>query len=140
MFYAAGFALGRQLHRVRPWPIGARTVTAPAGHAVMLAGAALAVGGATEILRHHSTLVPQREVSALVTTGVYRISRNPMYTGLALVYTGGSLRAGSWWPLVELPAVLLLIRRLVIEPEERYLSSKYGEQYESYRGRVRRWL
>ncbi len=100
----------------------------------------MTAGGAAEIIRHRTTIVPHHEVSALVTTGAYRFSRNPMYTGLALAYSGGALLAGSWWPLANLPVVLLLVRRLVIDPEERYLSVRFGEVYADYRRRVRRWL
>src|SRR5450631_950384 len=46
--------------------------------------------------RHHTTIVPHRAVSALVTTGPYRMTRNPMYTGLAIAYLGGALLSGSW--------------------------------------------
>ena len=76
----------------------------------------------------------------LVTTGAYRITRNPMYTGLALAYLGGALLADSWWPLATLPFALLAVRRIVIDPEERYLASCFGQTYTAYRARVRRWL
>lgn len=47
---------------------------------------------------------------------------------------------GSWWPLIALPVVLVAVRRLVIDREERYLAAHFGEQYRSYSARVRRWL
>lgn len=84
--------------------------------------------------------MPHRPVSTLVTTGAYRISRNPMYTGLAIAYLGGALLAGSWWPLVTFPLALLAVRGLVIGPEERHLAATFGRTYIDYRTRVRRWL
>jgi protein-S-isoprenylcysteine O-methyltransferase Ste14 len=79
-------------------------------------------------------------VSTLLTTGAYRISRNPMYTGLAIAYLGGAVLAGSWWPLATLPVALLAVRGVLIGPEERYLADQFGQTYIDYRARVRRWL
>ena len=63
-----------------------------------------------------------------------------MYAGLAIAYFGGALLAGSWWPLATLPIALVAVRRLVIDPEERYLAARFGHVYADYRARVRRWL
>jgi protein-S-isoprenylcysteine O-methyltransferase Ste14 len=63
-----------------------------------------------------------------------------MYAGLALAYLGVALLFGSWWPLFASPLVLLVLLRLVIEPEERYLTQRYGTSYTDYTVRVRRWL
>jgi protein-S-isoprenylcysteine O-methyltransferase Ste14 len=140
-YYAAGFAAGMLLNTaVVPLTIGARPVSAMVGAAGVAAGVALAVTGVVQVVRHHTTIVPHHPVSALITTGVYRISRNPMYTGLAIAYLGGALLAGSWWPLIILPAVLLAVQRVVIIPEERYLASHFGSAYADYRARIRRWL
>jgi protein-S-isoprenylcysteine O-methyltransferase Ste14 len=53
---------------------------------------------------------------------------------------GASLVLGSWWPLILLPAAVLGVRRLVIDPEERYLTQRFGSIYDEYRKRVPRWL
>lgn len=79
-------------------------------------------------------------MSTLVTGGVYRLSRNPMYTGLAVFYLGLVLVFGSWWPLLLWPLVIVAVWRLVIRPEERYLSERFGADYTAYRSSVRRWL
>jgi protein-S-isoprenylcysteine O-methyltransferase Ste14 len=79
-------------------------------------------------------------VTALITTGIYRFSRNPMYTGLALVVAGGALLAGTWWPVLTLPVALFAVRKLAIGPEEAYLAERYGSVYNDYRLTVRRWL
>jgi protein-S-isoprenylcysteine O-methyltransferase Ste14 len=79
-------------------------------------------------------------VSALITTGAYRMSRNPMYTGLAIAYLGGALLIGSWWPVLLWPVVIAAITALVIRPEERYLGERFGPAYADYCARVRRWL
>ncbi|MDP9241515.1 MAG: isoprenylcysteine carboxylmethyltransferase family protein, partial [Actinomycetota bacterium] len=87
-----------------------------------------------------TTIVPHRPVARLLTGGPYGLTRNPMYTGLAMAYLGGALLAGTWLPLVFLPLALLCVRRLVIDPEERYLRGRFGADYAAYQARVRRWL
>ena len=90
------------------------------------------------VIANRTTIVPHRPVAKLLTSGIYRFSRNPMYTGLGLVVAGGALLAGTWWPLVLLPLALLAVCRLVIEPEETYLAERYGTLYSDYRRSVRR--
>ncbi len=141
LYYGAAFATGLLFRRASvPLAIGARPATALLGAVTLAAGAALSLGGVAAVVRHHTTIVPHHAVSTLLTTGVYRISRNPMYTGLAVAYLGGALLAGSWWPLVTLPPALLVVRRVVIDPEERYLAGEFGHTYLDYQARVRRWL
>jgi len=141
LYYAAAFAAGMLLRGATvPLAIGARPATGVVGVAVLGAGVALALAGVAQVVRHRTTIVPHHPVSALVTTGAYRLSRNPMYTGLALAYLGGALLADSWWPLATVPFALLAVRRIVIDPEERYLASCFGQTYTAYRARVRRWL
>jgi protein-S-isoprenylcysteine O-methyltransferase Ste14 len=107
---------------------------------VLAVGIALNLGGVIGVATHKTTIVPHHYVAALVTTGVYRLTRIPMYTGLAVAVAGASLLLGSWWPLILLPAALLAVRRLVIDPEERYLTQRFGSIYDEYRRRVPRWL
>lgn len=140
LYYVAGFVAGMLLDNLVPLPVGGRPATAVGGALVCGLGLALAVAGATGVIRHHTTIVPHHPVSALITTGAYRWSRNPMYTGLAIAYLGGALLAGSWWPVVLFPAVILCVVWLVIRPEERYLGERFGQTYADYCARVRRWL
>jgi protein-S-isoprenylcysteine O-methyltransferase Ste14 len=76
----------------------------------------------------------------LVVFGPYRFSRNPDCIGQALICTGIALVMNSMWVLLALFPALLLVRYAVIAREERYLESLFGEEYASYRRRVRRWL
>jgi protein-S-isoprenylcysteine O-methyltransferase Ste14 len=120
--------------------MGGRPVTTVAGVVAGGVGLALTFGGVAGVVRHRTTIVPHHPVAALVTGGAYRWSRNPMYTGLAIAYLGGALLVGSWWPIAVWPLVILAVRRLVIDPEEQYLSERFGRAYADYRARVRRWL
>jgi protein-S-isoprenylcysteine O-methyltransferase Ste14 len=140
LYYAAAFALGMLINRAIAFPVGGRPATTAVGGIILALGVALTVSGIAGVIRHRTTIVPHHPVAALVTSGAYRISRNPMYTGLAIVYTGGALLAGSWWPVLLLPLVLLAIMQLVIKPEEAYLAERFGAGYRQYQARVRRWL
>lgn len=140
LYYVLGFVAGTLLNGPVPWAIGGRPATAVVGAVVGALGLALAWSGVAGVIRHRTTIVPHRPVAALVTTGAYRFTRNPMYTGLAIAYLGVALLAGSWWPLVFWPIVVALVRWLVIGPEERYLAERFGESYARYRASVRRWL
>jgi protein-S-isoprenylcysteine O-methyltransferase Ste14 len=140
VYFAGGFVAGLLLQRLAPLPLGGRPATIVAGAVVAALGVTLAAAGVRGVIRHRTTIVPHHAVAALVTTGAYRLSRNPMYAGLAILYLGGALLAGSWWPLILLPLSMLAVQRLVIGPEERYLSERFGADYDRYRARVRRWL
>lgn len=140
LYFGAAFAAGMLLRGVTaPLAIAGGAATLVSG-AVLAAGATLCLVAVAAVLRHRTTIVPHHPVSRLLASGAYRISRNPMYTGLTLAYLGGTLLAGSWWPLATVPIALALVRNVVIAPEERYLASRFGQIYLDYRSRVRRWL
>jgi protein-S-isoprenylcysteine O-methyltransferase Ste14 len=92
--------------------------------------------------RSGTTFHPLRldDNSALVTAGVYAATRNPMYLGLLLLLTGFAVRLGSLTPFLMLPLFVWVLNRWQIVHEERFLAAKYGEAYEDYRVRVRRWV
>ncbi len=139
-YYGAAFATGMVLQGVAPLDTPGRPASALIGAAILVAGLALDLAGVAAVVSHRTTIVPHRPVTTLITTGIYRLSRNPMYTGLAVMVAGGALLAGTWWPLATLPLALLAVRKVVIKPEEAYLGERFGSTYDDYRLRVRRWL
>jgi protein-S-isoprenylcysteine O-methyltransferase Ste14 len=76
----------------------------------------------------------------LVMDGPFRFSRNPGYLSFAMIQGGISCLTNSLWAALLLPATVAIIRRRVVEREERYLEREFGEQYLRYKARVRRWL
>ncbi|WP_114951988.1 methyltransferase family protein [Sphingosinicella terrae] len=115
--------------------------------ALWAAGAALAGGGlwlvATAIgwFRRAGTPPPPWETTtAVVTSGPYERTRNPMYVGMALIHAGLAMALDGPIALILLPVVLLVIRTQVIAREERYLERKFGPDYLAYKQRVRRWF
>ena len=90
--------------------------------------------------RVSTTTVPFERPSTLVTSGPYRFTRNPMYVALTLVYLGVAGTRLEIWPLIGLPLVLVYVNFLVIPFEERRLHDVFGDAYQAYGARVRRWL
>ena len=140
LIYVAPLALGLLLNRRLPVPFLPRGMTRILGWSLLGGGFSLA-GWFFRALRRAGTPVDPREpVSNLVTNGPFRYTRNPGYISMALIYAGISSLANALWPILLLPVALLVIHRGVIEREERYLERLFGEEYLSYKARVRRWI
>jgi len=105
-------------------------------------GGATALAGDLEFKRAGTTINPLKpeKTTTLVTSGVYGLTRNPMYVGLALILLGWVAFLCSAWTLLGPVAFVLYISRFQIVPEERILSAKFGAAYTEYTSRVRRWL
>ncbi len=78
--------------------------------------------------------------SSLVSSGVYRFTRNPMYLGLSVTLLGWAMFLSNPLALLAVPLFVLYINRFQIDPEERVLSSLFGAEYAAYKEKVRRWL
>src|SRR5689334_18849006 len=83
LYYVAGVVGGVALNQVAALPLGGRPATTVIGALVAVPGLALTLTGAAGVIRHRTTIVPHHPVTALLTSGAFRLSRNPMYTGLA---------------------------------------------------------
>jgi protein-S-isoprenylcysteine O-methyltransferase Ste14 len=134
----AGLAWGAEA--LRPAPLLHGAAWTWGGVALVVAGAALGASGLWTFRRRGTTHHPHGEPRALVTTGPYRRTRNPMYVGVTTVLLGVLLWSGSAWFLLPPLGFVLWIDRLQIPYEERKLSRLFGDEYEAYRRRVRRWL
>lgn len=140
LLYAAGLAVGLGLERLWRLPRPSARVAKPLGAVLLVLGAALPASGATLFRRRRTSVLPVRPTTSLVTSGPYRLTRNPMYLGFALGHAGLALRRRSTWGLLTLGPVLAAVDRVVIDREERYLERAFGEEYRRYAQRVRRWL
>jgi protein-S-isoprenylcysteine O-methyltransferase Ste14 len=110
------------------------------GALIFVAGIALTGGGFITQKRAGTDPIPFNPSTHIVSHGLYRFTRNPMYLGFALCTLGLAILVDSAWMLLAVPIGLILIDRIVITREERYLERKFGEEYLSYKGRVRRWI
>jgi protein-S-isoprenylcysteine O-methyltransferase Ste14 len=90
--------------------------------------------------KHSTTVKPFEESTELVTSGVFSITRNPMYLGMTLILLGIATMLGSATAFLVVPLLAVLLDRIFISPEEEMLDETFGQQFRQYRGRVRRWL
>ena len=93
-----------------------------------------------QFFKTKNTVVLIKPASSLQTTGIYSITRNPMYLGLAIVYLAISCFIGNWWNIILFPVLILIVQEYIIKREEKYLEIEFGEQYDEYKRKVRRWL
>ena len=140
LLYAFALVGGYMLNRLYPLPVGNTRLLTVLAWALAVAWAALTVSSVGNFWRSRTSIVPVRPATALVIAGPYRFTRNPMYVGFTLLTAGIALFMNTWWPILLLAPVLLIVRWFVIAPEERYLRRRFGVDYESYMGRVRRWV
>jgi protein-S-isoprenylcysteine O-methyltransferase Ste14 len=140
LIYLGGLAVGFALEALLPGTSVPGLVRWVLGGVLLLAGLVLLGSFNTAFQRKGTAVEPWKPTTAIVTTGPYRLTRNPAYLGMALVYIGVALLADALWVLVPLPVVLVIIDRMVIAREERYLERKFGQEYLDYKGRARRWI
>jgi protein-S-isoprenylcysteine O-methyltransferase Ste14 len=103
-------------------------------------GLALAAGGVGAFRLAGTSVIPFARSTTLVTTGVYRLTRNPMYLGLTLILGGTAWLLGSLGALLPVPPFIALLQSAYVGPEERFLQDIFGSDYARYKTRVRRWI
>jgi protein-S-isoprenylcysteine O-methyltransferase Ste14 len=118
---------------VSPW----RTAL---GAAIAIAGLSLTLSAARHFARKETNIVTFAEPTRLVEDGWFRISRNPMYLGFALLLAGTALAIGGAWTFLPAALFLLVAEHLYIPFEERAMTEAFGEEYRRYARRVRRWV
>lgn len=109
---------------------------------IALTGAGISLAGVIAFRRAHTTVNPMKPeaTSALVCSGIYKATRNPMYVGVLFVLCAWAVFLSSVWALLGPLFFVLYISRFQIAPEERVLLNKFGAEYSAYQSRVRRWL
>ncbi len=110
------------------------------GAALIIVGAALVVLARREFAQHGQPTDPGLPTSQIVTTGVFSVSRNPLYLGGVGVLVGIALVVNLPWVLVLLLPAIVACHFILIAPEERHLATKFGERYHLYTATVHRWV
>jgi protein-S-isoprenylcysteine O-methyltransferase Ste14 len=110
------------------------------GSIVIFVGLLLLLLAGNLFKRADTDMIPFKNVSALVTTGIYRYTRNPMYLGMAAILLGCGLTVGAAASLLVAPVFMVIIEIRFIRPEEAMLLDLFPEQFAQYRTDVRRWL
>jgi protein-S-isoprenylcysteine O-methyltransferase Ste14 len=138
--YVAIFLSGILLEKILPGISIPRTPSLLIAVILLVPGFALLLWSLFLFIRARTSPLPMKPTTSLVISGPYRWTRNPMYVSMLLIYIGVALWFDLFWPIVLTPAVMLLVERLVIQKEERYLEVKFGEEYRHYKSQVSRWL
>jgi protein-S-isoprenylcysteine O-methyltransferase Ste14 len=116
----------------RPWNL--------AGIAPLIAGVVLILIADQQFKEHGTTIKPFQASSTLVTDGVFRYTRNPMYLGMVIMLLGISICLASIPPLFVVPAFAWIMVKKFIRPEEHSLEQQFGQAYIEYKSRVHRWV
>jgi protein-S-isoprenylcysteine O-methyltransferase Ste14 len=140
LLFAASLALALVLQRFWPSPLFDAPSIVWAGIFLLTADVGLVIWGRRSLLAANTAVDPSRPTSTIVTSGPFRFSRNPLYVGLTLIYLDLTLIANSWWGVVLLCPLLVVMHFGVVRREERYLERKFGDRYRRYRSSVPRYL
>ena len=140
LIYLAGLVIGLVASALAPRAIVPESLRYAVGIPLIAAAVVLMIWGVGTMRRAGTPVRPTAPTAALVTTGPFRFSRNPLYASLTMLYAGIALAAQSLWALLLLVVVLAVMRRGVIDREERYLEGKFGQDYLQYKMHVRRWI
>ena len=134
-------AIALQLVVPIPLPHGFLTpVLIPGGIILIVVGVSLAVLARREFARYSQPTDPGLPTSKIISTGVFSVSRNPLYLGGIFILTGISLAFNLPWVLILLIPSIVACHYILVAPEESYLAAKFGEQYRLYTARVHRWI
>ncbi len=143
LLFAGVFGLGMVVQRWLPLgllPEALASLTPWLGGVCLALGVALTMSCVALFARRRTTIVPHARANSLVAVGPYRVTRNPMYLGLTLVYLGATALTNTLWPLLFLALPLWVLQTRVIPFEEQTLTAAFGDQYAAYSAQVRRWL
>ena len=141
LVYLAAVLAGGLVHRYLfplslDLPRGVRFATAAVAAAIGFGVMAAAVGS----FRRTGHPKPWKPTPEIISTGVYRITRNPMYVGMALLQAGIGIVWANGWIIALIPVVLALEYATAVRYEEAYLKEKFGDAYLRYKSSVRRWI
>lgn len=140
LIYAGTLAIGLVVHRFFPVKCFPGTAARLLGRLCISLSGMLALSAFLEMRRAGTHVDTRQPATALVTQGPFRLTRNPIYLSLTLLYAGIALMVNSLWAILLLPGAVIVIRYGVINREERYLEQKFGELYLTYKAKVRRWV
>lgn len=140
LLHLGGLLIGHGVDQALGWMLPAFPGRAPLATALALLGVVLVVAALLQLAGQRTTVMPHRAARVLVTDGVFRISRNPIYLAFALLHLACALSLRSPGMLAMLVAVVWVMQSHVIAAEEAFHARRFGARWQAYRQRVRRWL
>ncbi|MBI4202336.1 MAG: isoprenylcysteine carboxylmethyltransferase family protein [Chloroflexi bacterium] len=140
LIWGGALVAGTTLQRV--WPLGLLPPPGALalGMALGAAGSLLLAWAVVTMARQGGSPNPYQPSRALVTSGPFRISRNPIYLSFLLLYLGFAAVVNGAWFFILTPGILLALQKLIVGQEEEDLGQRFGEEYRAYCRRVRRWM
>ena len=140
ILYGGAFIVVLMLQWIWPLKIVRQPIAFWLGLALSVPALVIGAWGRRTMHGARTNISPLKPAISLVTSGPYRFSRNPLYVAITFLYLGFTLLLNSWWGVALLAPVLAILHFGVVRREERYLERKFGEEYDSYRSRVRRYV
>ena len=140
MFLLGGFILGAISNFFTPLPIWPGIWTRVVGIVPLTVGTCLLATARDAFTRHKTPTEPWERAVALIQDGPYRFTRNPIYLSVVTIFLGVSLIDNSALLLVVLAIDFILVDRIQVPLEERYLQETFGDTYSQYKAKVRRWI
>lgn len=140
LIYLCSILLGVALDFVLSLPFVPRPIATPLGIATVLVAVVLFSLSLLQLRAAGTPVRGNQPSTAIVRTGPYRFSRNPIYLAFSLLQLGIAVWVNSLWVLVTLAPAVALMSFVVIPREERYLERKFGVEYLAYKNSVRRWI
>lgn len=140
LIYLAALVIALVLEWVARADAGLGRIGMWAGIALIVLSVVIAVLARHQFIKGGTSLRVEKPSTAILSTGPFRYTRNPLYLSLAMLQIGIGLAAGMAWIIAWVVPAILVIRFGVIAREERYLERKFGEEYLRYKTRVRRWF
>lgn len=140
VIYLGVLGLGLLLEWRWPTRLLNRSLAVSVGSAILITGVIGLAAAIRTLWRAQTPINPYKATTAIVTGGLFRFSRNPIYVSDTLIYVGLSLALNAWWAFALTPVVVWIMQIGVIAREEEYLERTFGEDYLQYKRQVRRWL
>ncbi len=142
LIYAAFFLLSIALQKT--WPFNDHllhtTVARVVGGLLAVLFLLFVIPSMQRFIASKNTLVTIKPANSLQTTGIYAVTRNPMYLSLIFLYSGLAIFFGNWWTFMLLVPLVAIVRWYIIRKEENYLDRAFGDLYDAYKRKVRRWI
>lgn len=140
LIYLGFLSLGLLLEYLWPTQIFTGSLMAEIGLLILIVGIIGVFLAVRTVLRARSPVDPYKSPTTIVTTGLYRFSRNPIYVFDTLIYIGLAMAFSSFWAIVLMPLLIWTLQQGVVLREEHYLARRFGEEYLRYQRGVKRWI
>jgi protein-S-isoprenylcysteine O-methyltransferase Ste14 len=141
--FGVPFLIGLGLQLVFPFsfPPGiVHKILVPIGVVIIVISISFIMLSRHEFSQHNQPTDPGHPTRKVIKTGVFSISRNPLYLGVAILFLGIALTMRTFWVLLALLSSIIICHYILIVPEEKYLAAKFGGEYKEYTETVRRWF